>query len=414
MKTKLLIPIMLLLSVGAGAQTTKSALLKDLNKTAGAYYAYPGPTQKKLTPAPAGYEPFYISHYGRHGSRYLGENDAYEYAIHVLDSAAQKGSLTPRGQAVLEKLQIAYADAYKRDGDLSKLGARQHREIARRMYERYPSLLDQPLKVDARSSTVGRCMISMFNFCQELQGLNPGLQIHMDASKRDMPFVVGDDDIKLPQAPAAEEYQEQNVKLRQKALRPARLMKTLFTEVPSNGEDMMEALYEITQDLQNVPELGISLYDLFTKDELFDAWNATNAFWMRYVGMAPGATPRYLRQVPVRDSIVSIADRVIRSGEPALTLRFSHDSSVVPLAYLMGLKETQGCGTNLANAYKKVSIDKLVPMAANIQLVFYRKEGSDDILVKFFLNENETTIPVKSDVSPYYHWSDVKRYWEAK
>ena len=60
MKTKLLIPIMLLLSVGAGAQTTKSALLKDLNKTAGAYYAYPGPTQKKLTPAPAGYEPFYI------------------------------------------------------------------------------------------------------------------------------------------------------------------------------------------------------------------------------------------------------------------------------------------------------------------------------------------------------------------
>jgi len=414
MKTKLLIPIMLLLSVGAGAQTTRSALLKDLNKTAGAYYAYPGPTQKNLTPAPAGYEPFYISHYGRHGSRYLGENDAYEYAIHVLDSAAQKGSLTPRGQAVLEKLQVAYADAYKRDGDLSKLGGQQHREIARRMYERYPSLLAQPLKVDARSSTVGRCMISMFNFCQELQGLNPGLQIRMDASKRDMPFVVGDDDIKLPHAPAAEEYQEQNNKLRQKALRPARLMKTLFTEMPSNGEDMMEALYEITQDLQNVPELGISLYDLFTKDELFDAWNATNAFWMRYVGMAPGAMPRYLRQVPVRDSIVSIADRVIRSGEPALTLRFSHDSSVVPLAYLMGLKETQGCGTDLANAYKKVSIDKLVPMAANIQLFFYRKEGSDDILVKFFLNENETTIPVKSDVSPYYHWSDVKRYWEAK
>ena len=414
MKTKLLIPALLLLSVAAGAQTSKKALVKDLGKTGGAYYAYPGPTQKVLTPAPAGYEPIYISHYGRHGSRYLGENDAYEYAIHALDSAAKIGTLTSYGQSVLEKLKIGYADAYKRDGDLSKLGARQHREIAHRMYERFPSLLSQPMKVDARSSTVGRCMISMFNFCQEIQGLNPALDIHMDASKRDMPFVVSDDDIKLPKAPNAEQYLEQTAQLHQKALRPARMMKTLFTEMPENGEDLMGALYEITQDLQNVPELGISLYDLFTKDELFDAWNATNAFWMRYVGMAPGATPRYLRQVPLRDSIVSVADRVIRSGKPALTLRFSHDSSVVPLAYLMGLKETQGCGTDLAHAYKKVSIDRIVPMAANIQLIFYRKEGSDDILVKFLLNENETTIPVKTDVSPYYHWSDVKRYWETK
>jgi hypothetical protein len=50
-------------------------------------------------------------------------------------------------------------------------------------------------------------------------------------------------------------------------------------------------------------------------------------------------------------------------------------------------------------------------MAGNIQLVFYRKDGSDDILVKFLLNENETSIPVKTDCAPYYHWSDVKRYW---
>ena len=359
------------------------------------------------------YKKLFTSIFPKSGFMILCHNDIHRLNL-IVRKSDNKLFVLDHEYACLNLVGNDFANYMNESGDLSKLGGRQHREIAHRMYERYPSLLDQPLKVDARSSTAGRCMISMFNFCQELQGLNTELQIHMDASKRDMPFVVGDDDIKLPKAPAAEEYQEQQNKLRQKALRPARLMKTLFTEVPSNGEDMMEAIYEITQDLQNVPELGINLYDLFTKDELFDAWNATNAFWMRYVGMAPGATPRYLRQVPVRDSIVSIADRVIRSGEPALTLRFSHDSSVVPLAYLMGLKETQGCGTDLANAYKKVSIDKLVPMAANIQLVFYRKEGSDDILVKFFLNENETTIPVKSDVSPYYHWSDVKRYWETK
>ena len=115
-----------------------------------------------------------------------------------------------------------------------------------------------------------------------------------------------------------------------------------------------------------------------------------------------------IRILDLLDSIVRAADQVIRSGEPALTLRFSHDSSVATLAYLMGLKETQGCTADVENLYKRVSIDKIIPMAANIQLVFYRKAGSEDILVKFLLNENESTIPVKTDVSPYYHWSDVK------
>ena len=115
----------------------------------------------------------------------------------------------------------------------------------------------------------------------------------------------------------------------------------------------------------------------------------------------------------MRDSIESIADRVIREGKPALTLRFSHDSSVLPLAYLIGLKETLGGKPDTKDLYKSISIDKIVPMAGNIQMVFYRKPGSDDVLVKFLLNENETSIPIKTDVAPYYHWSDVKRFWEG-
>ena len=138
-----------------------------------------------------------------------------------------------------------------------------------------------------------------------------------------------------------------------------------------------------------------------------------SAGWLRQTGLIPGSTPMYLQKKAVRDSIESIADRVIREGKPALTLRFSHDSSVLPLAYLIGLKETLGGKPDTKNLYKSISIDKIVPMAGNIQLVFYRKPGSDDILVKFLLNENETSIPIKTDCAPYYHWSDVKRFWEG-
>ena len=88
---------MLLLCMGASAQTSKKELYKDLNRAGINYFAYPGPVQKALTPAPAGYEPFYISHYGRHGSRYMTDNKPYTLAIGKLDTAAMLGILTPKG-----------------------------------------------------------------------------------------------------------------------------------------------------------------------------------------------------------------------------------------------------------------------------------------------------------------------------
>ena len=416
MKTKLLIPLLLLLTVGAAAQTTQKEIYKDLNRAGCNYYPYPGPSQKVLTPVPAGYEPFYISHFGRHGSRYMEDNEYYVYAIGKLDTAAQMGILTPKGEQVLEILRAGYADAYNRDGDLSKLGGRQHQEIAHRMYDRFPSLLSQPMKVDARSSTVGRCMISMFYFCQELQGLNPSMDISMAASNRDMNFIVRNKKVEIEDGPAMPELEEKANALREKALKTDRVMKSLFTDVRKaesfmDPMELMDALFNIAGDLPNIPELGLSLMDLFTKEELFNVFKVFNASVMVSIGVIPGSTPVYRQQLEARDSIVSVADRVIREGKPALTLRFTHDGTILPLTYLMGIKEAMGGRTDLENLHKYISVDKLIPMAANIQLVFYRKEGSDDVLVKFLFNENETTIPVKTDCAPYYHWADVKQYW---
>ncbi len=417
MKTKLLIPLLLFLTVGAAGQTSRKEIYKDIDRAGCNYFPYPGPSQKVLTPAPAGYEPFYISHFGRHGSRYMEDNGAYVFAIGKLDTAAQLGLLTPKGAEVLEKLRKGYDNAYNRDGDLTALGGRQHREIAHRMYDRFPSLLSQPLKVDARSSTAGRCMISMFYFCQELQGLNPSLAIRMDASNRDMGFVVRNKKVRPEDTPAMPDYEKRIESFLGKTLKPSRFMKSLFTDVHRaetflDPMELMEALFNVAGDLPNVPELDLSLMDVFTREELFGIFKVFNASIMVETGLVPGSTPLYLQQMEARDSVVSVADRVIRSGEPALSLRFTHDGTLLPLAYLMGLKEAMGANTDIENLHKYISVDKLIPMAANIQLVFYRKDGSDDVLVKFLLNENETSIPVKTDCAPYYHWNDVRRYWD--
>ena len=53
-------------------------------KLGGVYYAYPV-TKTELAEAPAGYEPFYISHYGRHGSRWLPDDERYIWVNRQLE-----------------------------------------------------------------------------------------------------------------------------------------------------------------------------------------------------------------------------------------------------------------------------------------------------------------------------------------
>ena len=67
------------------AQTTRDSLLKDYGLLLGNYSVYKlGNTQ--LTPTPDGYEPFYISHYARHGSRFLISNKTYRTIIPFMEN----------------------------------------------------------------------------------------------------------------------------------------------------------------------------------------------------------------------------------------------------------------------------------------------------------------------------------------
>ena len=52
-------------------------------------------------------------------------------------------------------------------------------------------------------------------------------------------------------------------------------------------------------------------------------------------------------------------------------------------------------------------------MASNLQIVFFKNSKKpEDILVKFMLNERETSIPVPTDKFPFYKWTDVRNYLE--
>lgn len=414
---KLLIIAALLLSAPLSAQTSREEVCADLNKAGGVYLTYPEPTTA-LTPAPKGYRPFYISHYARHGSRYLiGDND-YLWVTTALARADSANALTSLGKDVLGRLQKLWPAVEGRGGDLTPVGVRQHQGIAKRMFDSYPEVFKGKRKVSARSTTVMRCAMSMAAFGDRLKGHAPQLDISYEVSNRYMGYLnyhTAESNVFTDQrtGPWAGEYS----KFEAAHVNPSRLMSSLFSKTEYvrqhiDGANLMWGLYWIAVDMQDIGTT-LSFYDIFTPDEMFDLWQCVN--YRFYVGNANHADGQGIVVANARrllNNFIESADEAIANDSIAATLRFGHDGNVIPLLAIMHIEGFDVAYSRPEGLYKVWSDFKAVPMAANVQVVFYRPvRGNGDILVKILHNEREVHIPVATSSFPYYKWNDVKEFW---
>ncbi|WP_300724940.1 histidine-type phosphatase [uncultured Bacteroides sp.] len=399
------------------AQTAKEEINDNIYLSAANYYAYPNPTSK-LTPAPSGYKPFYLSHYGRHGSRYLIDPNDYKYPLHVLQEAKHNDVLTGLGENTLTILDSISAMAEGRYGELTALGARQHKEIAARMYRNFPEIFQGDATIDARSTVVIRCILSMMAECNQLQALNPKLHIAADASHHDM-YYMNNNDPYFVNIREGNRIDSLFADLKKKYAHPERLMKSLFKDTDYikwkiDGTELMIRLYSVAVNMQS-HDTDMELFSLFTKDELYDLWRITNVYWYAAFGPAPlteGKMP-YI-QANLLENFLDTADTCIVKKDNTATLRFGHESCLLPLVCLLELDNADYQTTDLDNLDKEWRNYKFFPMASNVQFIFYRKKKSDDILLKVLLNETEATLPVETDMAPYYHWKDVESYYRNK
>ena len=138
------------------AQNPRQDIRQNVRLSAANYLDYPVPGKTSYASAPAGYQPFYISTYMRHGSRFHITKGDYERPLLVLQKADSAGVLTEKGKEVAGKVARILQMSDGRLGELTPLGARQHRGIARRMYQNFPEVFKGKTEVDARSTVVIR------------------------------------------------------------------------------------------------------------------------------------------------------------------------------------------------------------------------------------------------------------------
>jgi len=422
---KFLFPIYFLLTVclPSWGQTSKEELFATIEKTGSVYWAYPLDF-KVQTKAPEGYHPFYISHYGRHGSRYLISDQDYRWVIDLLEKGHQKGALSDLGESAYQRLLQVWKEVEGHGGDLTPLGVRQHRGIAERMFTNFPEAFKGKRFISARSTIVLRCAMSMVAFGDRLKELNPKLSISYEASQKYMDYL----NFHTPESnrfassqdgPWVEEYR----KFEEAHTHPQRLIKALFKDSlfvvkNVNPQKVMWGLYWIASDMQDI-ETPISFYDLFEPQELFDLWQCINyRFYAGDSNHADGKGLVIANAKPLLKNILDSADKAIEKDGTAATLRFGHDGNLIPLLALMQIENYDVSVDNPNELYKVWSDFKAVPMAGNLQLIFFRKETgrgagkADDILVKFLQNENEVHIPVQTNSFPYYKWKDVKAFYK--
>lgn len=399
------------------AKTTREEMAADLNRTGGVYYAYP--TEKRSdTPAPKGYKPFYVSHYGRHGSRYLISDNDYRWVSEAFHKADAAGALTPLGRDVMQRVDSVMVEADGRGGDLSPLGVRQHRGIAERLAAACPEVFDGDTEISARSTVVIRCVLSMDAFCERLKELNPKLRITRESSNRYMNYL----NYHSPESNAytSSEWKEEYRKFEEEHTNPDRLVGTLFSDPQYvrrniNPNELMWGLYWIASGMQDI-ETDLDFYDLFTAEELFDLWQCFNyRFYACDSNYAGNRGLVLANAYPLLRNIIESADEAIASDRPSATLRFGHDGNLIPLAGVLRLEDCYESIDDPERFYEAFTDWKIAPMAGNIQMIFYRnpKQRDADVLVKFLLNEKEQHIPVDTDIWPYYRWDDVRDYYRS-
>ena len=366
----------------------------------------------KLTKAPQGYKPFYISVYARHGSRYSWTEKLYLELDTLMTTAHEKQLLTAEGEAFYQKFMAAKQELMTGVGELTQLGWDQHQQIARIMYNEFSDVFKNGGNVLAVSSLTGRCVLSMSAFCQELVQCNPLIEIREQSSRFTLDAVVPTDSRnpvkhKFP-TPAKPRYENNRDQFKSdNSLVEAVLSRTFISTdgLPYDQNKEANLLIDFYKTLPSIFYEGM-MGSLLSDEEIVANWEASN------LGTYSWVFSGLYTVIPILQDIINKADAVLDgSSDHIADLRFGHDSFMGPLTVFMGLNGADKDPEDpyeVKNCYQNWETCK----ACNMQLVFYRgRKGKEDILVKCLLNGSEATLPVPTTQAPYYKWSDFRDFY---
>lgn len=412
MKRKLLILLFFLFAVYGFSQEVQ----KLVSEYGGIYNTYNyQPTI--YTKAPKGYKPFYISHVGRHGSRYPVDSDYVRRSLRILQHSDKLGVLTDAGKHLLNCFLQLDSLSDGMYGMLCQKGVEEHKEIGRRMVKNFPNVFDnfQRRQINVMSTAKPRCVASAANLCGALAGEASGLDISVYSGNRFAEILCNEEGIGKIHSRAgklADAYLEKKFDYNGFYERMYTSLEAAYKCNP-NRRRLVDNIYA---NGTVAAYMGYnSLINCLSAEEykqLAETYN--NRMYFCHCNNAETGQWRIHFQDALLKDFIEKADEAIKPrSRVAADLRFSHDVGIMPFLSLIGIKEFN-YSVSFEEASKVWNSTHTMCMGTNLQMVLY-KNKKQEVLVKFLLQEKETILPdIKAVDGPYYRWEDVKTYWKSK
>ncbi len=377
----------------------------------------PYPTEINPAVYPDSLEVVYISHVGRHGSRYPASATNCLKLQKALNKADSLGTITPTGRRLAKLNEYIIARSDNQWGALDSLGIAEQRSIASRMMYNFKTLFSDGAMVNAISSYSPRAMMSMNTFVHQMDRMNNRLNFTTSTGRFNSYLVRPFD--------TDESYKEFiNNKIWQPAYNDffntncpttaiTRALGERYPFVDENeAKDLAITEYYVIAGCQ---AMGIdpSASEYFTKDEYNALWSCFNLRqYLQRTATTVSVVPADIAVELLRD-IIKLTDEFIDGTNTAVVnLRFGHAETLMPLLSLMRLR---GCYyvTNYFDTVAQHWRDfNVVPMSANLQFILFKAKESGKYYIRVDHNEIPTPLQPNSTVI-YTPWNEARKYLQA-
>ena len=399
------------------------------------------------TAAPKGYEAFYISHYGRHGSRYPYTATVATALLDLLHEAEGKENLSEYGSGLMAKVELFMEKAGNHIGELTDLGRQQQYRLAGEMAERYPQAFRKGAVVTAQASSSSRSILSMASFCTALARKCPSIRIDQFQGFAETQATapnMGRNPLRIKGPGLGNPYRES----------PAEFMQRRFPEFTEtvlgkmfrdpyaalrnrDVQYLMDHIYMLIGGMNSLPDgVRMDFSDIVTPETLARMWELDNyQRFCEYIDYTASCCSVFKDIIERADARLALLDsaagklggRAEERAEEAVgraegaDLRFGHDHvlmSLLMIADIDSFGELPENPDELGHVFQTFRS----PMAANLHFVFYRpKNGRGPILTGLSLNGQparlsalDKELGISPDESAFYRWDDVKAWFEKR
>ncbi len=406
----------------------------DVRRAASWFDGYRYETPAAQPEAPAGFKPFNISTYARHGARLYSKESLYDQIHRLMTKADAAGQLTPIGTELLERSEAVYGKVRGRAYDLTEYGQLQHRIVADRIWKAWKPVFKGRRSIVARSTQTNRTILSMAAALDEYRRLDRRLDISFDASAADMgvlnptskynPRAEERDWSRAFEADTARWNPDFNT-LWNGNLDPERYFGRFFKDpafVLKVFKDYVTAARMLYFYLAFSETLGPeeSLMYLMDPEDAWKAWECENFRMYSCCGNTPLYHGRNwaLEEALVRD-FVKFWDEDVAGGDVAARLRFGHDYKISGTLVLLGAEGWTGCETDPHRVAQIYDFGHM-PMASTLLFALYRNRRGE-VLVRCSLDEVPQHFPIACyrdargrDWPDFYRWEDFRAWCDAR